>query len=279
MALTSSSTKNFRGNILIAVLCLAIIFGLIGGYRIYLNLFIRNFYRAIWYGSSSNNKYCVKLIANNQWLVNKKNSSGHSPLFVASCRGNEQVMKALLHKGADPNTSDYYGNTPLHFMAKQRNYPMVKMLLHYGANPNMSTQHHETPLALACKTIEYPSKNNVEIIKELLAAGADPNIGGIGPNNDPPLFRAILWKNEELVSLLLAKGADVNHKNALGIRPLDRAIRTENYPIVKQLIQHGAIIVYYDSESMNSPIFTAIQSNVYDVVSLLIKNHGNVPKA
>jgi len=73
---------------------------------------------------------------------------------------------------------------------------------------------------------------NVEIVKLLLAKGAE-----INPKNaDYPLDGAIAANKPELVKLLLAKGAKVTGD----ARPLDAAAMVGNLDIVKMLVAQGA---------------------------------------
>jgi ankyrin repeat protein len=55
-----------------------------------------------------------------------------------------------------------------------------------------------------------------------------------------PLQRAILGDHEAVARLLVAKGADVNAMDNLGITVLDEATRMRNAGIIELLKQAGA---------------------------------------
>lgn len=82
---------------------------------------------------------------------------------------------------------------------------------------------------------------NNKLIKQLLVAGVDPNIRG--PNGSSALFAAIgggANNPEQIMQILLAAGANVNHQNDTGIIPLGIAIRSGNPNTVKFLLGAGA---------------------------------------
>jgi ankyrin repeat protein len=70
-------------------------------------------------------------------------------------------------------------------------------------------------------------------VKELLAAGADPN--GL------PLIMAIQCDEPEIIHMMIAAGADVN-LDFKGTTPLIRAIQCVSVEIVQILIESGADI-------------------------------------
>ena len=135
----------------------------------------------------------------------RKNSStaGYTPLLIATVRGEVSMALFLLDHGADPNIGDA-GFTPLHWASttwesytanpvygfedpmggipdRQKKLQLVKALLARGANPNARMTKTQptfaggyadalgaTPFLLAS------SVDDLEMMKILLAAGADP---------------------------------------------------------------------------------------------------------
>jgi uncharacterized protein len=132
-------------------------------------------------------------------------SSGYTPLLIASLRAQTDVALYLLDHGADPNV-EAAGFTPLHWAStswegfasnpvygfedpmsgipdRQAKLRLVKALLAHGANvnarmtkrqPSFATGYTDgvgaTPLLLAA------SVDDIEMMRLLLAAGADPKI-------------------------------------------------------------------------------------------------------
>ena len=91
---------------------------------------------------------------------------------------------------------------------ERANAEIIKLLIKKGS---------ATTPALAEATKNLP----IELVRLLLAAGADPNTHGF-VNSDPLLFSAIGQKKEEndIAILLIQKGADVNRKNRSELTPL-----------------------------------------------------------
>ena len=85
------------------------------------------------------------------------------------------MVDALLNKKTDINQQGWHSyKAPLLLATEQRKPTMVKLLLEKGANPNIQNYKNITALHIATMT------DNVEIYKDLLLAGADPTIKGIG---------------------------------------------------------------------------------------------------
>jgi ankyrin repeat protein len=131
--------------------------------------------------------------------VNDALPDGTSALTLAAHSGNESVAMLLLEKGADPNGAAI-GYTALHAAVLRGELELVKALLARGANPNAlitagtpirrSSQDFAlpkgligaTPYFLAAKFLEVP------IMRALAAAGADPKLGT--PDGTTPLMAA-----------------------------------------------------------------------------------------
>jgi tankyrase len=89
---------------------------------------------------------------------------------------------ALLKAGADINATDSNGVSALHHAVRFRSPTAVRTLIEHGANVNqVCRKSGSTPLHRAVTTTGAPStagkhQEAVEIIRLLIAAGADPFI-------------------------------------------------------------------------------------------------------
>jgi len=90
------------------------------------------------------------------------------PLFIASKKGNSEIVSTLLRGGSCPinakRTKD--GATPLHLAVQRRHFSVVRTLLKNGADPNMRTNDGLTPLCVASLN------GDDQIISELIDGGA-----------------------------------------------------------------------------------------------------------
>ena len=105
-------------------------------------------------------------------------------------------------------------------------------LIDGGVDVNGKDAQGIYPLLLACGY-----KDNDEMIELLLGKGADPNI--FGPNGETPLGLAAKY-SLKAVQMLVEKGADVNAKHEKGLSALEWAQHFEQPEIVKFLKENGA---------------------------------------
>ncbi|MGB4399570.1 MAG: ankyrin repeat domain-containing protein [Daejeonella sp.] len=107
----------------------------------------------------------------NEDLVNQFSDDGFTPLGLASYFGNEDVVRLLLLKGAEPNvpSQNGYNVYPLH-SAVASNYAMIaKMLMEAGADVNVVQMSGATPLHSAAQN------GNIDLLIVLLEGGANVN--------------------------------------------------------------------------------------------------------
>lgn len=95
-------------------------------------------------------------------------SDGFTPLLRAASSGQGATAKALLLKGADPNTRSASGDSALMWaIIKQASHPqIIKALLDAGADVNVKSKNGGTPLMLAV------TQGRIDIVKQLLDKGA-----------------------------------------------------------------------------------------------------------
>jgi cell wall assembly regulator SMI1 len=133
---------------------------------------------------------------------------GDYPITRAADLGEPEIVKALLQAGADPNAVDpKFGSSGLiracsNLTIKKGHVEVVKLLIAAGANANHMTKNNYTALWSA---VADKSKSRMEIVKALIAAGADVKLGA---NLDhDPLARAQQDGSPEMVAALIAARA------------------------------------------------------------------------
>ena len=77
---------------------------------------------------------------------------------------------------------------------------------------------------------------NIEAVKQHLAAGTDVNVMDSDFGNATPLHTAARWGYKEIIELLISSGADVNAKDDNGWTPLHRAANKEIRDLLRK---HG----------------------------------------
>jgi ankyrin repeat protein len=131
-------------------------------------------------------------------------------LLEATKSGDLTRAKALIEGGAEVNARDAYGATALMNAAQSGNLEMVEALLAAGAEVDAKDELGWTALMKACFNADQ-NRGFPEIVTRLIAAGADPNVKityGIRP-----LMLAAGYGEAGVCQALLAGGADVLARN------------------------------------------------------------------
>ncbi len=172
-----------------------------------------------------------------------------SPLLLAlepstvSVRGQEEIVKLLLHKGANVDIQGTeWGLSPLHRAVAIRLIQMIRLILKERPMLNLRDCRGQTPLHTA---LSMASGINVEtIVQMLLEAGADPNATRDDQDvterfGETPLFYAIQNRRYSMVPVLLEAGGDPNIGSYRGTA-LHAAARAAEIECVKLLLKAGA---------------------------------------
>ena len=97
--------------------------------------------------------------------LNAFNALGESALMLAALKGQLDLAKKLIAKGADVNKT---GWTPLHYAASNGHVEVIKLLLENHAYIDAESPNGSTPLMMASMY------GNAQSVKLLIDEGADP---------------------------------------------------------------------------------------------------------
>lgn len=182
---------------------------------------------------------CVQLFINEGADVNSLKANGTNAIHLAADLGLHECLRILLDsEGADPNIRICIRekeSTALHLASDEGNVNCVKLLLAKGADASLKNHRGFTALHLACRT------SSLECVKELLENGnADPNAEDF--DQRIPLHAAVSKCESafSILELLIAKGANVNHKDVYGFTALHLAALDGLAQCVEMLIFYGA---------------------------------------
>lgn len=100
-------------------------------------------------------------------------------------------------------------------------------------------------------------------------------------NHDTALTLACSGGHEELVELLVNRGANIEHRDKKGFTPLILAATAGHHKVVSTLLKHGAEIEAQSERTKDTPLSFACSGGRYDVVEVLLaaganKEHRNV---
>src|SRR5665213_312509 len=200
----------------------------------------------LWAAYHSNAEMTKALLAAGA-AVDEANHYGVTPLLQASRNGDVEVMRALLDAGADPTRWHPEGETPLMAAARTGRVDADRLLLSKGSFINAADPcQEETALMWAS------AEGHLEVVKALLAAGADPNqkahVSTITTRKDADhpsggftaLMFAVRNGHEDVVKALIQGGADLKATNADGATPTVIAIVNDRFDLAKELLDLGA---------------------------------------
>ena len=197
--------------------------------------------------SFKNNSVNLLCLAMLSWPVFAQTEDQVTDFAKAAKFDDVSTVTALLAKGVSPNTVDTRGNPMLLLAIKDKSTKVTELLINdKRTDVDLSNKYGETPLMMASIDGDLPvvktlvlqkkamvnhigwtplhyacTKGNLEVAQFLIANGA--MVDGLSPGNTTALMMAVQSGNEQLVKLLLDKGADLQLRNANGLSAIDIA--------------------------------------------------------
>ena len=157
------------------------------------------------------------------------------PLIQACRLGKLNKLEELIAAGVNVNARDEHNQTALNCAVYRGDIEMVKWLLHEGADVNAKGEYPDKTALM-----EAATWGNVEIAEILLKAGAEVNVqDDLGCT---ALMWATIsnYANPRIIETLLDAGANVNMKDKDGDTALAIAQRAGNKEVVQLLKSAGA---------------------------------------
>ncbi|MEM0897396.1 MAG: ankyrin repeat domain-containing protein [Verrucomicrobiota bacterium] len=182
-----------------------------------------------------------------------------SEFFRAAEDGNEEVVRAFLEFGMEPDVEDGFGNRSLSLAAAEGRGDVVKVLVRAGSELEHRNENGATPLLAGAGSGDH------RVVEELLGAGADPTIRDttgwgvltkavvsedvqtveslvrvVPDQKNEALLMAAVQGAVEVIEVLLSHGADIDTRSTDGMTPLMYASRGGYEEAVSLLVYHGA---------------------------------------
>ncbi|MCK5802077.1 MAG: ankyrin repeat domain-containing protein [Lentisphaeria bacterium] len=194
--------------------------------------------------AAANNSKAVSLLLAAGAHVDARVLTGATALHFAARSGRLDAVEALIRAGVGVNVTTIArhggpgGRSALHEATERGNTEAVAALIRAKANVNQALTGKAysgfTPLRAAAHF------GHLDIVKQLLAAGADPNAVTTGDFEKAwigytPLHAAVKQKHAEVVRALLAAKANPNITDARGQTALQLAERGKRQEIIKLL--------------------------------------------
>jgi ankyrin repeat protein len=186
------------------------------------------------YAARGGREDVVKFLLGKGADANSQHEDGWTPFTEASSQGHVGVAQLLLeHMGVwDVDTQDRNRKTALHWAAGNGHEDMVAFLLSKGASATITSDEGLTP------PMQALIAGHVGVARLLLE-----HMGGQGSDTTDnagmtALHHAALQGHDDMVSFLLAKGADPNITDPDGWTALACASYRYHWPVVLRLAKH-----------------------------------------
>ncbi|KAL7298752.1 hypothetical protein TKK_0008501 [Trichogramma kaykai] len=183
------------------------------------------------------------LIKNSQ--ENYIDEHGYTYFHGACMAADEETVRSFVSQGVDINL-DTWKCSPLHIAAQYRRKEIVEILLENGANPNQLDHERSTPLHALVRLC-------------LCECGSAFN------------FCDYKKPVDDIVKMLIIKGANVEARNEDGVTPLSLAVRRFDFELTKALLDNGASLDSLNEDKLFSWNFTQLELKNYPLTLNIIK--------
>ncbi|KAL7904284.1 ankyrin repeat-containing domain protein [Trichoderma velutinum] len=164
----------------------------------------------------------VRLLLNNGADVHAQGGHYGTTLQAACAGENEEVVRLLIDRDANVIAQGGQYGTALQAACATGNLDVVRLLLKKGANVNVEAGYYGTALQAAC------ARSHTQVARVLLENGAKIHTGSNGA-----WYAVAIARNNDLVSLLLDHGADVNYSCSSHGSPLHGLLQLRGQTCVR----------------------------------------------
>lgn len=202
----------------------------------------------------------------NEILLDTPNEAGDTPLHLAVCNGNTDIVRQLTLKGThilSKNSIDY---TPVHLASYHGFLDILQHLVSFGAPLHDLTILDETPLYLA-------SSNGHSAVVEYLFGKVPSTAKCLDKNQRSPLYIASFKGYHEIVDVLLQDTSLFNLSFFKDLSPLIVAVQGHHVEVVRSLLSKQVPMIYetFNNNTLYNPLHIACRLGYHDIVLLLIK--------
>ena len=191
--------------------------------------------------------------------------AAENPLVRAASENDLDALKEQLQLGIDVNTVDKEIEvTALIEAVNHGNVEMIKVLLAVGADVNQQMADEKTAL------MYLDEDASAELVRRLIAAGAEVNHADAQGNT--ALMMAAINCNVESLQALIDAGAKLEARNDEGRTALMLAVLNAEPDNIKRLIDAGADVHQEDDEGKTA--LAIAEENEAEELAELLRAHG-----
>lgn len=213
-------------------------------------------------------------------ILKKHMANFADPLKMALYCGNLQSVELFLKNGAKLSDPEWSMEHIFSKKTVDSRKKILELLLEYGQVDIASLKNYrgENLLHILCKNVQKNDEDAVEIAKILINAGV--SVDEIDNSELTPLLHSICQHNIPLILFLINKGADVNRRSEkLGLCPLHEGcfdyIITGNNEILRLLLSKGADVNAKDNIG-RTVLHRALITKKEELISLFLKYGADI---
>jgi ankyrin repeat protein len=246
------------------------------------------------YAAGSGNLEMVRFLLSRGALLEGHTDEGYTPLIQAAMEKRLNVCRFLIQRGANVNakaSKQHGGATALSWAVMNDQHPLLDLLLSKGADPNNTYNRRFPPIVLAVDENDPYSVRallrhhaNTELEQELgfraLMRAERLDIARMIVDAGAKLETKHWWGGgtalhcqslegrDEIVKLLLDRGANINALDDANRTPLKCAVERKQLSTVKYLISRGAKLNVRDKFGLTA-LDEAVKAKLPEFVEVL----------
>jgi ankyrin repeat protein len=184
--------------------------------------------------------------------INVQNLFGRTPLHECVRNNFLTCCAYLLEQGADDSVSSSTLSTPFHTAAACGSLECLELLLKHSKNANQKVNEVDKNKCTALHKCAYDG--DLRVTQWLLDHGA--SVDAKDHHETTPLLVAVKMGREDVVEMLLGKGADFNQRDGKGNRAVHYCASRCLPRILERLVKAGATVAVQNDE-FNNPLHLA----------------------
>ncbi|CAC5421485.1 BCL3 [Mytilus coruscus] len=209
------------------------------------------------------------MLLNEMQVALQQDDDGDLPLHIAVVHENIVMVQKFVHlmsiSGKSVDKFNKAQQTPLHIAVELKFIQAVHTLLLAGANPNLVNKNGETCIHIAVKS------NSVDCLHLIFKYTMKPDLNARNFDGLAPIHMAVMRNNMEIVRFLLAERADVNIQDGKsGRTPLFYSVEGNLIPMVELFQKVGANLDLPNYASVTA-VMAAQARGFHEIASMLLR--------